>query len=675
MKTTEPHNFSRHWKRTAARLPTLGNISVLIFLSVLPALAQLRSICGTNEHHHLDRALGAMNMTTEDLAFDKDHGEPKAVLPWCRDALNDPLLLIPRLGAWLLDAAEGKEGVMDFHAIGSFLLDPRGTALIRFNCFEGSLELKGLDPQLARAVGIVHQAVMESGIDEVDVFRNLSAEEKQWLAATAMSDLMTVGRAGLEPVLRGAGVSTSVIERVRREEAAFDPEPATTNFIAVAARVDRTALLHAGWRFQAGVAALAKSAAAVTNWPTSVMRFETKFGPIIILPDGNHSVTGSALLVLSRSGNTTYHSPQPSGSTGSIKSLPPGAANALLGQPLAAIIDLGGNDTYLGENSVGPGGALFGVSVIYDAAGDDVYKSSYLGDGAAVFGVSWVEDVAGDDKHEAQGFAQGAAVNGFAMLRDHAGKDSYSVGMLGQGVAGFMGFGLLVDDAGRDRYRAGGSEKDWGRGGGQFLSLSQGFSIGIRGFAGGGVGALVDRAGDDTYIADVYGQGSSYWYSAGLLVDAGGNDTYTAHQYVQGAGIHLSVGMLADLGGNDRYTGQILSQGAGHDYGVGLLFEHGGNDTYSGDHHTQGRALNNGLGVLVDSAGDDSYTAKQPNRAQGIGNNGDNREYGSIAILADLDGTDSYSCGAQNNARLLRPLFGVVYDHSTNAPWAQGGVK
>lgn len=630
--------ISSLWRFCARLFPVVG-----IFL--LTAHAQ---ICGTNELHHLTRALGAMNMTLSDLNFDKDHGEPKAVLPWCREALNKPLM-VPELGDRLLAAAQSDRDSEVWKCAS--VLDGTNSTYAPSLVTALYLPLKSLDKTLADAINKFFVCAQGSSVSMSRAFSSITADEQQWLAATAMSDLMTVGRAGLEPVLRGSGVSGSIIERVRREEAAFDPEPATTNFITLAQRVDRKQLMGAGKEFHASVVELAKVAAKVTNWPTT--RIETEFGSIVILPDGKHSVTGPALLVISRGGDTTYENC--------------GAANGIAGARVSAIVDLGGNDTYLPGNGVGCGGALFGVSVIYDAAGDDVYKASYLGDGAAMFGVSWVEDLQGDDKHEAQGFAQGAAVNGFAMLRDHAGTDSYSVGMLGQGVAGFMGFGLVVDDAGSDRYFAGGSEKDWGRGGGNYLSLSQGFSIGIRGFAGGGVGALVDRAGDDTYIADVYGQGSSYWYSAGLLVDAGGNDSYTAHQYVQGAGIHLSVGMLADLGGDDRYTGQILSHGAGHDYGVGFLFERSGNDSYSGDHHTQGRALNNALGVLVDSAGDDSYTAKQPNRAQGVGNNGDNREYGSIAILADLDGTDTYSCGAKNNEPMQRPLFGIVYDVSTNA--------
>jgi hypothetical protein len=187
-------------------------------------------------------------------------------------------------------------------------------------------------------------------------------------------------------------------------------------------------------------------------------------------------------------------------------------------------------------------------------------------------------------------------------------------------------------------------------------------SMGVRPFAGGGYGVLIDRSGNDAYIADVFGQGVSYWYSVGMLLDGAGNDTYDVHHYGQGSGIHMSVGLLADYGGQDRYGGHILTQGNAHDYGVGMLVDHDGDDTYTADHHAQGRALNNGFAVLFDRAGDDAYFGRQPGRCQGVGNDGGKREYGSIAVLMDLAGRDRYTCGAHDGTRMLRPDFGVVYD-------------
>ncbi len=607
---------------------------------------------------HLGRALAAMNMTTNDLNFDKDVGEPKQCLPWIREALNHPLML-PQEGDDLLYAVTHSDESI-WHECRKVL----GISPMPFHVLTGKEEIdwRGLDRKLADSLDTFVRECHVTTQLLPSAFEKLTSHERGLMIATAFSQLLRVNRADVRAALIADGVNTSVISGVMVEEEAIDPEPATTNFIALAKLINNSDLSLAGENFVRAVKDLAAQAQTISNWPTNSVIFETQLGSITILGPGDHVVTNRALLVLDRGGNTTY-----------LEN--PGAANGLLGQPLSAIIDLGGNDRYFGGDGVGPGGALFGLSVIYDVAGDDEYKVKYLGDGGAFFGISWVEDKAGEDRHDAWAFAQGAAVCGMAVFRDGGGNDIYNLGLCGQGFAGFEGFGMLLDDSGNDRYLAGNREGDWNRNSGRFLSLAQGFSIGIRGFAGGGVGALIDRGGNDTYAADVYGQGASYWYSAGFLIDCGGNDNYTVYQYGQGSGIHLSIGLLADFSGDDRYTGYILSQGAGHDYGVGMLFDHAGDDTYVADHHSQGRALNTSLGLLVDSAGNDGYFARQNNRAQGIGNNGDNREYGSLALLLDLGGNDQYSCGAKNDGRLLRPLFGVVYDYSTNAPFAKEATK
>ena len=134
------------------------------------------------------------------------------------------------------------------------------------------------------------------------------------------------------------------------------------------------------------------------------------------------------------------------------------------------------------------------------------------------------------------------------------------------------------------------------------------------------------------------------------------------HHYGQGSGIHLSSGLLWDGEGNDKYTGYILSQGNAHDYAVGMLFDKEGDDTYTADHHAQARAVNNSVAILVDTSGDDGYLARQNGECQGIGNTGGHRDYGSLALLLDLDGKDFYSCGAVDGARMQRPLYGIIYD-------------
>ena len=172
-------------------------------------------------------------------------------------------------------------------------------------------------------------------------------------------------------------------------------------------------------------------------------------------------------------------------------------------------------------------------------------------------------------------------------------NDIYLCARQSQGFASTFGAGLLYDQTGNDIYRAGGHYLHPPLLPNDFQSLSQGFSIGFRPRAAGGVGILIDEEGNDFYDAEVYAQGTSYWYSIGLLFDGAGNDRYLATQYAQGAGVHLSVGSLWDRGGDDHYVAQLgVTQGTAHDLSVGLLIDESGNDYYvverrPGDEHHQ----------------------------------------------------------------------------------------
>jgi HEAT repeat protein len=267
----------------------------------------------------------------------------------------------------------------------------------------------------------------------------------------------------------------------------------------------------------------------------------------------------------------------------------------------------------------------------------------------------------GKQQLEAETFCQGAGEFGAGILWQRGGDTSYKATEMAQGFGGVQGCGLLLDEAGDDSYFAGGKFAcGWLPG--RFFSLSQGFGYGMRPFAGGGIGILCDLKGNDRYIADVYGQGASYWYSTGLLLDASGNDVYRAYQYCQGAGIHLSNGALIDWSGDDQYTAEHICQGAAHDYSVGMLIDLAGNDIYDGFTTAQGAAINNSFALLLDRAGNDVYTGRDPKQSQASGHDGDKREYGSIALMLDLGGKDKYSQGQTNNAIWLKPLYGAGLD-------------
>jgi len=321
------------------------------------------------------------------------------------------------------------------------------------------------------------------------------------------------------------------------------------------------------------------------------------------------------------------------------------------------VVDFAGDDTYRDAGS-----GLFDAGLIVDLAGNDTYLGDDVAQGAAVGGASLLLDVAGDDRYEADQVSQGAGVLGVGMLFDLAGNDSYRGARFVQGFGGLLGLGVLSDRAGADTYWASGKyahapllPENW-------QSLSQGFGFGLRPDASGGVGVLLDSAGNDSYHAEVFGQGASYWYALGLLVDSAGHDKYDLFQYGQGAGIHLSAAVLMDRAGQDAYScNNGVAQGSGHDWAVGLLWDRAGADYYQGAGMSQGGANANGCGLLVDEGGNDGYSGT------GTGNQGGSffaRGTFGLGVLLDVGGKDSYSAGGEDDTTWTRATVGVGRDVS-----------
>lgn len=380
---------------------------------------------------------------------------------------------------------------------------------------------------------------------------------------------------------------------------------------------------------------------------------DTELGKIIVTGTGNHTFTNEAFLIIGLGGDNTY-----------LNSA--GGANGLAGRPISIVIDLGNHSQFVSKRSFSQGSGVFGIGILAALGSNCTFQAKHFSQGAGFYGCGILMTGAGKQTFEADTFCQGAGMFGAGILWQRGGDTTYTANKYAQGFGGIQGCGLLLDAAGTDTYIAGGKEAcAWLPG--HFFSLSQGFGYGMRPFAGGGIGILCDLKGDDHYKADVYGQGASYWYSTGLLLDAEGNDTYEAHQYCQGAGIHLSSGALIDWAGNDTYTAGHICQGAAHDYSVGILIDRAGNDKYTGDTTAQGAAINNSFAMLLDHTGADTYVGTDPKQSQATGHNGDKREYGSIALLLDLGGKDSYSQGQSNNAAWLKPLYGAGLDYEGGA--------
>lgn len=326
--------------------------------------------------------------------------------------------------------------------------------------------------------------------------------------------------------------------------------------------------------------------------------------------------------------------------------------------PISFVLDLGGNDRYEGGDFT-QGFGFLGVGILMDVGeGDDHYSARFCAQGAGMCGYGLLHDDGGNDTFTADSFAQGAGMFGYGQLINEGGDDVYRGCRYTQGFAQVMGVGVLTDGGGNDMYYAGGKYLHQPLFSDRYQSLSQGFAIGNRrgGETGGGVALLLDEGdGNDVYHADIYGQGSSYWYSLGMLVDHGGNDTYTLGQYGQGAGIHLSAGILVDIRGNDTYTNTHgVGTGGAHDWSVGWLIDRDGNDLYQGN--GQGQGLNFSIGILLDCAGDDSHSSRgEGNIGKGVNND--------ISLLLDLAGKDSYTPKEVKDGQFTpRGRHAMVYD-------------
>jgi len=586
-------------------------------------------------------------MTTNDLGFDKDLAKPRLALKRVRSMLSDPLGLTA-MADRILHASESDDSAACWDLMRD-LLELEGS-LKEAGAVRGCVDFEGheLDSSLCSVVTNMYDKLEMAGEMVGGAFQNISTDDMAYVAASLLGGVFNVeDHDSVRQPLANIGVPQAAIRRSIRDDMALDPAPSVTRYLDILERIDVNGLIAGGGVIAQALNECALNIASNTVWPRKATYLSSPLGDICIGSPGDDRHTRGALLIIEPGGDDTY-------------SAEAGSANGLAGRRLSVILDLDGHDRYLGDGILAPGAALFGVSIVFDACGNDVCQAAYAGQGVGLCGLGWLEDKGGDDVYRAHGLAQAAAYVGAGLLRDCGGHDVYEVGFYGQGFAGVRGVGLLIDRDGNDRYLAGGRKPDHERHDERYLSLAQGFAIGIRPFAGGGVAALIDLAGNDVYEADVYGQGVSYWYSAGFLLDRSGHDSYRVYHYGQGSGIHLSLGLLADGAGDDSYTGYSLVQGNSHDFGVGMLFDHSGNDVYTADNCSQGRGMNNALGLLMDSAGNDAYFACDNTLSQGIGGRG--REYGSIALLLDLAGTDCFSCGATDGARLLRPDYGIVYD-------------
>ncbi len=321
--------------------------------------------------------------------------------------------------------------------------------------------------------------------------------------------------------------------------------------------------------------------------------------------------------------------------------------------PISIIIDYSGNDQYNGETGCGTG--IAGIGFVIDFEGNDRYSAKKFGLGTGIFGQGITLDLDGDDEYTTEIYGIGAGLFGTGVISDVSGDDKYTGFQGCQGFGFVKGCGLLIDKEGDDTYIARDDTIRYpsAQSAEHNASLAQGMGFGIRAdftdghSMAGGVGMLIDGNGDDKYSCGVFGQGCAYWFGAGFLIDYQGNDTYNGVWYVQGAGAHFALGVLIDSTGSDIYNAtHNMAQGAGHDFTLGILLDYEGNDLHNAPNLSLGAGNANGMGLFVDLYGDDEYlthsgiTLGRANAAF----RGSLRDYmKTIGIFIDGDGKDKYS--------------------------------
>ncbi len=365
------------------------------------------------------------------------------------------------------------------------------------------------------------------------------------------------------------------------------------------------------------------------NNPDSLVseEFETKMGKIKIGSRQDDNYQGNYFLIIDPAGNDQYQIENLKGRN-------------------SYIIDLAGDDLYLSKNNLGVNSSYFGTNIIYDEAGDDIYQSSASGPCFALFGFSFLLDKQGNDQYQARDYGQSASSFGYSFLWDNQGNDSYLANSRSQAYSESYGFSYLIDSKGNDDYSLKSKHLDLLRYDNHYLTLGQGFSSGDRPFFGGGASFLIDKAGDDKYIADIYGQGVAYWLGIGALIDKNGHDQYRAYQYSQGSGVHLAFGLLHDYRGDDNYYTNGVSLGCGHDYAFGLFIDDEGNDSYRAESLSLGGGNANALSVFLEKSGNDNYEII--NKKNCLGFSDWRRNGGGIGLFFDLEGSNKFK---------LNPVF------------------
>ncbi|MCB9933346.1 MAG: peptidylprolyl isomerase [Planctomycetes bacterium] len=650
-----------------------------------------------DDYEHLQAALDCINLTPEDLNYEKKHRpDDKLRLSICDKALDDPLA-VPGMAEQAADRFGSRSTPTHRCMHATTLLDLPGKRWMAEELqkdteplakLEQKLREAGLNPkkkwteqekasaaakakEISKEIDAFQATQFYGGSDVTELFRAEHAYGVMgWDTGRPLAgSLGTISRKReLEPAdaRHLAGVLPQYgVEAPQGLPGGEEIQQDTRSLFDVAALADLEPIIISGNRLSAQLGQIARDllvrdedritylgdkTSAVPGVSGGIMgAWQGPWGKFVIGGTGPNTYEGDDFIgIIDLGGDDVYRGRVACGIGLEGKA------------PLSFVLDLSGNDRYEGGDFT-QGFGFLGVGILHDlGGGDDYYSAGFCAQGCGLCGYGELYDDGGNDQYRADSGAQGAGCFGYGQLTDVAGNDTYRGCRFVQGFAQVMGVGVLTDGNGNDLYYAGGKYLHQPLWNDRYQSLSQGFSIGNRNDAGvgtgGGVGMLLDEGdGNDVYQADIYGQGSSYWYSLGMLVDRGGNDTYTLGQYGQGGGIHLSTGVLVDLKGNDTYSNPYgVGLGGAHDWAVAWLIDRAGNDLYQGN--GQGQGLNFSFGCMLDCAGDDSHST---NNELSIGKGSNN----DISLLMDLGGTDCYGPKDVKDGQLTRRgNHQLVYD-------------
>jgi len=322
------------------------------------------------------------------------------------------------------------------------------------------------------------------------------------------------------------------------------------------------------------------------------------------------------------------------------------------------VIDLAGDDTY-DCGAFGLATGRLGVGILVDRAGDDTYKLAPGSGGAGFAGIGILLDAEGDDTYSGSKFTQGAAVAGIGLLLDLAGGDKHTSFGYAIGFGGPGGLGAVVDAGGNDSYQCGRKypsgynrsdhpnakpgDPDF-----QYWAFGLGTGMGRRIFSNnprdhvwslaGGMGAVIDVAGDDRYESSNFSQGCGYFFGIGLKLDLSGRDVHGAARYGMAAGAHYGMGLFVDYAGGDTYTsvGPTYNCGCAWDRSVFVFIDGGaGDDAYQLKRSAGlGRADINSWSVFADMGGSDTYVV--PGGLGRVSRTG-------LSVFYDRGGRDNYS--------------------------------